>query len=219
MIGMRHIRAGLHRAWGAAADMGTPIFIVMPGAQKSKAPGVDARHRLWQGQDQPAEIEGKDIPGDWALDKNGKPTTNATEALPGIMLPFGTYKGSAIAMMIAILCNELSGGLSNPDMPNLYYDMEHKQDVGHFFIVMDVSKFTDYDDFTGRVDAFWDRVKESKLRPDVDEIFMPGEIEYNNEEFFREKGIGCGDGVLRDLEALCDRFGLPHDAPRKAIKQ
>lgn len=53
--------------------------------------------------------EGKPLPDGWALDAEGKPTTDPSAALAGAMLPFGDHKGSAIATMIELLAGAMLG--------------------------------------------------------------------------------------------------------------
>jgi delta1-piperideine-2-carboxylate reductase len=43
------------------------------------------------------------------LDKEGNETTNPTEIISGVLLPFGGYKGSAIALMVELLAAGLTG--------------------------------------------------------------------------------------------------------------
>jgi LDH2 family malate/lactate/ureidoglycolate dehydrogenase len=53
--------------------------------------------------------DGKPIPQGWAIDAAGHPTTDAAAALAGAQLPFGGYKGAAIALMIELLAGALIG--------------------------------------------------------------------------------------------------------------
>jgi delta1-piperideine-2-carboxylate reductase len=53
--------------------------------------------------------DGKPIPAGWALDAAGHPTTDPAAALAGAQLPFGGYKGAAIALMIELLAGALIG--------------------------------------------------------------------------------------------------------------
>ena len=46
---------------------------------------------------------GNKIPKGVALDKFGKPTTNAKKALEGVQLPIGGFRGSGLAWMVDIL--------------------------------------------------------------------------------------------------------------------
>ena len=55
-----------------------------------------------------AAREGRDIPEGWALDSQGRPTTDAKEALDGSLLPMGGHKGIGIAMMVECLAGALA---------------------------------------------------------------------------------------------------------------
>jgi (2R)-3-sulfolactate dehydrogenase (NADP+) len=49
------------------------------------------------------------IPEGWALDADGNPTTDAKAALAGTMVPLGDAKGTALALMVELLCAGLTG--------------------------------------------------------------------------------------------------------------
>ena len=53
--------------------------------------------------------DGSPIPAGWAIDAVGHPTTDPAAALAGAQLPFGGYKGAAIALMIELLAGALIG--------------------------------------------------------------------------------------------------------------
>lgn len=53
--------------------------------------------------------EGKALPPGWAVDSEGQPTTDPQTALDGAMLPFGGYKGSAIATMVELMSGAMLG--------------------------------------------------------------------------------------------------------------
>ncbi|TRD15554.1 Ldh family oxidoreductase [Palleronia caenipelagi] len=52
---------------------------------------------------------GKLIPEGWAVDRDGKPTTDPEAALDGAMLTFGGHKGSAISTMVELLSGAMLG--------------------------------------------------------------------------------------------------------------
>ena len=56
---------------------------------------------------------GQSIPGGWAVDAQGQPTTDPAEAIKGMLLPAAGPKGFGLAFVIDLLC----GGLS--DVPDL----------------------------------------------------------------------------------------------------
>ena len=53
--------------------------------------------------------DGAPLPEGWAIDADGRPTTDPAAALAGAQLPFGGYKGAAIALMIELLAGALIG--------------------------------------------------------------------------------------------------------------
>lgn len=71
-----------------------------------QASSVSAR-----GEIQLHSIDGKSIPPGWAIDQEGKPTTDPEAALKGAQLPFGAHKGSSIALMVELLAGALIGDL------------------------------------------------------------------------------------------------------------
>jgi delta1-piperideine-2-carboxylate reductase len=55
--------------------------------------------------------DGHSIPHGWAIDAQGHPTNDPGAALKGAQLPFGGYKGGAIALMVELLAGALIGDL------------------------------------------------------------------------------------------------------------
>jgi LDH2 family malate/lactate/ureidoglycolate dehydrogenase len=53
--------------------------------------------------------DGRPIPPGWAIDAEGHPTTEPAAALAGAQLPFGGYKGAALALMVELLAGALIG--------------------------------------------------------------------------------------------------------------
>ena len=58
---------------------------------------------------------GRPLPEGWALDADGRPTTEPEAALAGAMLPFGGHKGSAISTMIELLAGAMIGDLTSSE--------------------------------------------------------------------------------------------------------
>ncbi|SDE49995.1 Malate/lactate/ureidoglycolate dehydrogenase, LDH2 family [Paracoccus isoporae] len=59
--------------------------------------------------------DGRTLPEGWAVDAEGRPTTDPHAALAGAMLPFGGHKGSAISTMIELLAGAMIGDLTSPE--------------------------------------------------------------------------------------------------------
>ena len=196
--------------WGGiTAMLGTNPFSMSVPAGRHRPIVLDSSSSIVaRGKINLAEIENRSIPLGWAIDKEGKPTTDATAALQGSVLPFGEHKGYGIALMIDILSGVLSGAGYGRHIGELWNNADTQQNLGFFLMAIDVALFCDLGDFKRRIDRMIDEIKASKTAPDTDEVLLPGEIEFRNEEYNRKHGIVVGPGVLRDLNELERRYGL-----------
>jgi delta1-piperideine-2-carboxylate reductase len=86
-----------------------PIFGTNPIAFAWPRPGKDpividmATAAMAQGEVQIAAREGHQVPLGTGLGPDGRLTTDPNQILKGVLLPFGGYKGSAIALMVELL--------------------------------------------------------------------------------------------------------------------
>ena len=221
MIGMSFTNAPSNVApWGGIQSyIGTnPICYTVPASRHRPIVFDAATSIVARGKIILADIEGRAIPEGWALDKQGNPTVDTKEALTGSVLPIGTYKGYGLAIFVDILCAMLSGAEFGKHIGELYANSKIKQNVGHFFIAMDISKFTDVNLFKQRIDQMIDEIKANPKAPGVDTIYMPGEIEFDNEKINRKQGIEIGPGVMTDLATLCKRYDLNLDPSDCIVK-
>lgn len=195
--------------WGGMTPMmGTNPFCIAIPASRHRPLVLDcASSFVARGKINLANIEKRPIPEGWALDPEGNPTTDAAAALAGCVMPFGMYKGSGIAIMIDILSAVLSGATFGMHVGQLYSDANVPQNLGHFFAAINIRLLNDLDTFKAGVDLMIDDIKSSRKAPHVEEIFVPGEIEFENELYYLKKGIGVGPGVLRDLRELSSKYG------------
>ena len=86
---------------------------------------------------------GNSIPEGWALTKEGEPTTDPNLGMKGTVVPIGGPKGYGLSLFMDVFSGILSGAQFGPHLNNMWNDFEHPQDVGHFFIAVDISKFTE----------------------------------------------------------------------------
>jgi len=91
-------------AGGNKAIFGTnPIAFAWPRPGKPPMAIDMATAAMALGEVQIAAREGHSVPLGTGLDANGKLTTDPNEIVKGMLLPFGGYKGSAIALMVELL--------------------------------------------------------------------------------------------------------------------
>ena len=174
----------------------TPVLMDMATAVVAKGKIIEAAKR------------GESIPEGWALDAEGHPTTDGRAAERGVVLPFSGPKGSAMAIMVEVLCGVLSGGRFAGSMGNLYSDFVHPQDVGHFMLVIDVARTHAAMDFKNRVGDLVEELKRCTLAEGFDAIRMPGEVEVERLRKAEAKGIGLPDNVVADLDRIAAKVGV-----------
>lgn len=151
------------------------------------------------------------IPEGWAMDRYGEPTTDAQQALLGTVLTMAGHKGYALAWMIEVFSGVLSGAAIGPEIGSMYKDLDRKQDVGHFFCLLNIAAFLDLAEFKQRIDETIDRIKASKRRPGVEEILIPGERSSRNVKLNLVRGIAVSDETLVELQQWCTRLNTPFD--------
>lgn len=100
-----------------------------------------------------AQKAGQSIPADWALDVDGKPTTDANAAMAGTMLPSGGAKGAALALMVELLTAGLSGSNYAWQASSLFDDAGPAPDLGHFMLVLNPAQFAP--GFAARAEAMF----------------------------------------------------------------
>jgi LDH2 family malate/lactate/ureidoglycolate dehydrogenase len=155
-----------------------------------------------------AARKGEAIPPGWALDSDGNPTTDAEAALAGAVLPMAGHKGYALAVMVEALSGVLSGAAVGDRVGSMYKDMDRRQDVGHFFCLLDISAFMDVAVWTERIDEMVLGIKGRRKRPGAEEILVPGEPWQRAAARHREEGIPVDPKTLQELDALCAEYGL-----------
>jgi LDH2 family malate/lactate/ureidoglycolate dehydrogenase len=155
-----------------------------------------------------AAQEGKAIPEGWALDAEGRATTDPEAALRGTMLPFGGAKGSGLAMMVDIMAGVLTGSAFAGEGRDWNADFSRPSDVGHFFLAMRVEAFMPLAEFTGRMETAIERMKALPPAEGFSEVNYPGERSGRMARQRRETGIPLTGEALESLKRLAVETGI-----------
>jgi LDH2 family malate/lactate/ureidoglycolate dehydrogenase len=173
----------------APAGRHRPIILDM-------SPAVAARGKIRR-----AERRGETIPLGYALDAQGKPTTDPTAALAGgVVLPIGEHKGSGISMFMDIFGGVISGANFGGEVGDQYKALDRAQDVGHFFLAMRPNLFVSEDEYRARIDALIERVRAAPTADGFAEILLPGEPEDRIETDRRRRGIPYAASEIAALQ-------------------
>ena len=156
-----------------------------------------------------AARKGEPIPAHWAVDAQGEATTDAAAALSGAVLTLAGHKGYALALLVEGLAAILSGAGIGREVGSMYKDMDRRQDVGHFFCLLDIAAFMDPAQWKDRIDRMIDMIRESRRRPGVSEILIPGEPEHRVATENRRLGIPIDPVTLAELRSLSAEYAVP----------
>ena len=151
-----------------------PISFAWP--RKNKPPVVYdmATASMAMGEVQVAKREGHKVPLGTGLTKDGKETTDPAEiADGGVLLPFGGYKGSGIAMMVELLAGALVGD-------NFSYETAEKDNNdggppsgGEFILAISPEKLSNFD-WDTHSSKFFEKMKS------MGDVRLPGERRHKN---------------------------------------
>ena len=140
------------------------------------------------------------IPPGVALDKFGKPTTDAKKALQGVQLPIAGFRGSGLAWMVDILSGVLTGGNHAGKVKDPFDDFSGPQNIGHLFITFKTNLFVN--DYNKRIKDNINRIKRLPKIKGIKEIMYPGQNKHKRFKQNSKKKIRISDIIKRDLELL-----------------
>lgn len=164
----------------------------------------------------------KPTPEGWAIDKEGNSYTETQQLLKdlvsgdasmlglgGLEEHSGGHKGYSLAVMVEILSAALQNGSFMEQLHG--WDSEGKRvpyKLGHLFIALDISKFTEIEEFKRITGDILTRLQQSPKRPDKDRIWVAGEKEYYIEKDIRENGIEVNENLLKNIDTMIAELGI-----------
>ena len=156
---------------------------------------------------------GEPIPEGWAIDKEGRPTTDAKAALEGAVLPIAGPKGYALALLVEVLAGVLTGAAFGPHVRNMYTDWTSGSDIGHLLIAIDPGAFGDRDAFLKRMAQM---AAEILAVPPVEGSAgprLPGARRHALAADASRSGLSYSPTVWGELEKLARETGVPLPEP------
>lgn len=210
LLAMTNCEPAMSPEGGYEAFFGTnPIAVSFPTGKGFSVKIDLATSIIARGNIIAAQKKGEPIPLGWALDSNGDATTDAEKALLGTVLTMAGHKGYALALMVELFSGVLSGSAIGSYVGSMYKNLDRKQDVGHFFCLLDIEAFMDLPQFIERIDETIDRIKASKKRPGVEEILIPGERSSRTARLNKSRGIAIAEPTHAELQHWCRELNVP----------
>src|SRR5258706_10221113 len=185
--------------WGGKkALFGTnPVAAVFPRRNRQPIVIDLALTTVVRGKIMMAMRKGERIPEGWALDRNGRPTTDPKEALEhGSLYPIGGSKGAMLALMFELLCASLTGSAIGPEADSFFSEEGNKPRIGQAFIALDPGALAGRAKYLERVETV---VRTMLADP---EVRLPGARRFAA-EVSAKKGIEVPDEILAQIEKLC----------------
>ena len=143
-------------AWGGRkAIFGTdPVAAVFPRAEGDPLVIDLALTTVIRGKIMLAAQRRERIPEGWALDRDGKPTTDPKEAIEhGSMFPIGGVKGAMLALMFELICTSLTGAAIGPEADSFFAEQGNRPRVGQAFLAIDPGALAGRERYFERVET------------------------------------------------------------------
>ncbi|MBT9385788.1 Ldh family oxidoreductase [Pseudooceanicola sp. CBS1P-1] len=179
-----------------------PLFGTDPIAFAAPLEGADpvvvdlSLSKVAKGKIMAARQKGEPIPEGWALDIDGNPTTDAEAAMKGTMVPMGDAKGTALALMVEMLCAGLIGAHYAWEVPgDAFFDLKGPPPgMGQTLIAIDAGTFGSH------VTA---RLAEMAVQLEgVEGARLPGRRRQQTRRRIAAEGIAVDADLMAQIEAL-----------------
>ena len=194
--------------FGSQARVGTnPISLAAPTGTGTPFVLDMATSAVSAGKFETAARNGLPIPEGWALDDQGRPTTDPAVARTSRhLLPLGSdaemssYKGYGLGVMVDILCGVLSGVGASTMLQGR---------SGHFFGALCIDAFRPADEFKAMMDEMCAGLRETPVLPGYARVLVPGDREMQMREERVRDGIPLHSSVVESLLELGRELGVP----------
>jgi (2R)-3-sulfolactate dehydrogenase (NADP+) len=186
-------------AWGGKkALFGTdPVAFAFPRPEGEPLVIDLALTTVVRGKIMMAMTKGEKIPEGWALDRDGKPTTDPKEAIEqGSLFPIGGVKGAMLALAFELVCAALTGSAIGPEADSFFSDKGNRPRIGHAFLAIDPGALTGHERYFERVEALV-----SAMLADQG-VRLPGARRFATERKARAEGIEIAEDLLARIEKL-----------------
>ena len=159
----------------------------------------------------------KPLPDMWALDKEGKKSSDASDVLKNIVakagggiMPLGgeteqsgSHKGYGYGMLCEIFCSILSMGLTSN-----HTHIGGKGGTCHGFIAIDPKVFGDAEGIKAHLSAYLEELRNSPKADGQPRIYTHGEKEILAEQKLLENGIPVNDNTMVEVYEMCQYLNM-----------
>ena len=185
-------------AWGGKrALFGTnPIAAAFPRREGPPLSIDLSLSAVARGRIMVAAKKGEPIPEGWALDSQGRPTTDAKAALEGSMLPAGGVKGAMLALVVELLVCSLSGSAFGYESDSFFTEEGRPTRIGQALLAIEPRALAGEAVYLDRVEALIAAMTEDAG------VRLPGARRRGNAERAGREGVEIPAELLARIRAL-----------------
>ena len=165
--------------------------------------------------------QGKPMPLGWAVDENGRDTTDAKRVIDNInskagggILPLGgsspatgSHKGYGLALIVEILSSIIAGGATSN-----HVSKNGLGDTSQSFFALDYGMFGDKAAMRESLSTLLQELRDSAKAEGRTRIYTSGEMEVDSRREKLANGIPVNDSTLAELRTVGSELGLDFDA-------
>ena len=175
-----------------------PVAAAFPRRQDGPLVIDMALSEVARGKVMLAAKEGRPIPEGWAIDAEGRPTTDPEAALAGAMLAMGGTKGALLALVVELLCCALTGAAFGHEADSFFVDAGNRPRLGQAILAIDPGALAGREAVLDRIEALV-----AAMLADAG-VRLPGARRAALEAMATTHGIEVPEALLGRLRALAD---------------
>jgi len=190
-----------------------PIAFAIPAGKERPLVFDGATSTVAWGKIEIARRNRQPIPLGWALDAEGRPTTDPFAAR--FLTPLGAFpelrshKGYALALLVEVLCGQLAGGVWAKYVGGSRSETIGPSNTGHAFMAIRIDAFRPLEEFLADMDDMLGELRRARPTDGTERVLVPGDLEAETEAERRANGIPVHPEVLATLREIATRYGVP----------
>ncbi|HXQ51675.1 MAG TPA: Ldh family oxidoreductase [Stellaceae bacterium] len=193
---------------GIEALLGTnPIAIAIPTQDEAPIVLDIATTATSAGKIRLAADNGERLEEGLVMDRAGRPITDPNDAIHGLLLPIGGYKGFGLSLAFSLMGGALNGARTGRDTVSID-DAATEGNTGQAIMALNVASFGDVADFKRRVDIVARDIRTSQPMPGGGEVRYPGINGHRTEAARAKAGIPIRPPLAASLAKLASSLGI-----------
>ena len=141
-----------------------------------------------------------------AADRRGVMCTDPHAAVG--LLPAADYKGYGLGLVVEILCSTLTGMPAGPKLSRMFPVDGRRRRLGHFFMAIDISRFTDVRKFRSRLSGLLKALRAVPAAPGAQKVQVAGDPEWDCYADRTRRGIPLSIEEIEDLREVAGSLNI-----------